>query len=100
MQDHDDGSVKQYLGKIKSLGAQALRGQCVQEEVASVIRDAVEHFEIIRIGTRLGNLQRFLALLAFAADTTPSSQPEMHSTLEYAARLVDQAIHHHEKKSA
>ena len=100
MRDHDDGSVKQYLGKVKSLGAQALRGKFVQEEVESIITDAVRHFEIIRIGTRVGNLQRLLALLAFAADTTPASQPEMHYTLEYAARLVDQAIRLHKEKSA
>jgi len=100
MQDHDDGSVKQYLGKVKSLGAEALKGKSVQQEVESVIADALEHFEIIRTGTQLGNLQRFMALLAFAADTTPSTQPEMHSTLEYAAGLVDRAIHNQVEKSS
>jgi hypothetical protein len=100
MRDHDDRSVKPYLGKVKSLGAQALRGKSVREEVARVITEAVEHLKIIPAGTQLGNLQRFLAFLIFAADTTPSSQHEMRSTFEYAARLVDQAIHNHEEKSA
>ncbi|MGA3118177.1 MAG: hypothetical protein ABSF90_27585 [Syntrophobacteraceae bacterium] len=99
MQAYDDALIKEYFGKVKSLGVRPLSGTSVQEEVENIVKTAVEHFSIVQTGTELGNLRRFMDLLAFAAETTPSSQPEMHATLGYAAQLVDQIIHTKRKTS-
>lgn len=91
MKTYEDGLVKIYFGKIKSL---ALDATCrsVHEEVENHVKKAVEHFAMVQTSTELGNLQRFMALLNFAAETTLSSQLEIHSTLEHAAQLVSEMI--------
>lgn len=92
MNNHEEGLIQQYVHAIQALGVRAESGEDVTAAIASKVKEAVDHFRIVKSSDPLANLLAFKGRLKIVAEATHSSQPSFKETLRQAADICPNDI--------
>ena len=85
---HEEGLINPYVHKIQALAVKAVDGENVKTRVEAAVKEALEHFAVVKSSSPAANVAAFKGRLKIMAEVTPANQPEYEKTLEYAASLI------------
>lgn len=91
MSNSEHGLVNQYLTRVCQLAVRAQNGEDIAVELLIAVREAQDHFLLVKDSNPASTLESFIGQLRFKADRVDPSQPVYAETLRRASSLASRA---------